>query len=64
VADTSGAAGAPVVDLLDEVPAGAPDDGAFADTHLLNGIGQAWFSTTLPGRLAPLVTARSGCRPT
>jgi lysophospholipase L1-like esterase len=64
VADTAATAGAPVVDLFDEVPAGLPDDGGFADTHHLNEAGQAWFSTTLPARLAPLVTARSACRPT
>jgi hypothetical protein len=61
VHDVAGAAGVPVLDLHDETPAGVADDGAFADTHHLNQIGQRWFSTTLPGRLAPAVTARSRC---
>jgi hypothetical protein len=56
----AGTAGAPLVDLLDERPAGLPDDGAFADTHHLNITGQEWFSATLPARLAPM-TARSRC---
>ena len=58
---TGTAARVPVIDLLDETPAGLADDGAFADTHHLNQAGQDWFSTTLPGRLAPAVTARSRC---
>ena len=42
------AAGAPLIDLHDQ----QPDDARFADTHHLNAEGQAWFSTTLPARLA------------
>jgi hypothetical protein len=55
--------GAPLVDLLDERPAGLTDDGAFADTHHLNGVGQQWFSTTLPARLSPPAINRSRCEP-
>jgi hypothetical protein len=51
----------PVIDLLDETPAALADDGAFADTHHLNQAGQSWFSTTLPDRLGPALTARSRC---
>jgi hypothetical protein len=44
----STAGGAPLIDLHDQLP----DDARFADTHHLNAEGQAWFSSTLPARLA------------
>ncbi len=40
--------GAPLIDLHGE----RGDEQRFADTHHLNADGQAWFTTTLPARLA------------